>query len=90
MKAFTQLLDPYDTKPKAVAGFDATPTGDYTETGYHHAGQQTALWSADNFSRIEAWCCSIYYFKTEGYNVLAYKCYGHSVRGVKDDETMKR
>ena len=86
MKAFTQLWDPYDTKPKSVAGFDATPAGDYTETGYHHAGQQTTFWSADNFSRIEAWSCTVYDFKTEGYNYLAYKCYGHSVRCVKDDE----
>ena len=90
MKAFTQLWDPYDTKPKEVVGFDATPAGDYTETGYHHAGQQTTFWSADNFSRIEAWSCTVYDFKTEGYNYLNYKCYGHSVRCVKDDEAMRR
>lgn len=87
MKAFTQLWEPYDVNPKAFSGFDAIPAGDYTENGYHHGGLQTAFWSADNFSRIEAWCCTIYDFKTEGYNYLAYKCYGHSVRCVKDEGT---
>lgn len=86
MRASTQMWEPYYSIDCAKSGFDATPAGAFTENGYQYAGYQTYFWSADNFSRNEAWCCIIYDFKNESYNYLEYKCYGHSVRCVKDSE----
>ena len=84
MRAPTQMWEPYYSVDCSKTGFDATPAGAYTENGYQYAGYQTYFWSADNFSRNQAWCCIIYDFKNECYNYLDYKCYGHSVRCVKN------
>ncbi|MBP5562539.1 MAG: hypothetical protein J6X51_00690 [Bacteroidales bacterium] len=85
MRAPTQMWEPYYSVDCSKTGFDATPAGAYTENGYQYASFQTYFWSSDNFSRNQAWCCIIYDFKNESYNYLDYKCYGHSVRCVKDN-----
>jgi len=85
MKAPTQQWTPHLTLDRYQLGFDATPAGAYTENGYQYAGMQTFFWCADNFSRDQAWCCIVYDYKNEGYNYLEYKCYGHSVRCVKNN-----
>ena len=36
-----------------------------------------------------AWGCTVYDYKNEGYNYLEYKCYGHSVRCVKDNDELR-
>ena len=84
MRAPTQMWEPYYSVDCSKTGFDATPAGAYTENGYQYAGYQTYFWSADNFSSNQAWCCIIYDFKNDCYNYLDYKCYGHSVRCVKN------
>ncbi len=84
MKMPTQLWQPHLIIPKDTIGFDAEPAGSYTENGNQNAGFQACFWSSDNFSRDEAWCCIVYDYKNEGYDYLDYKCYGHSVRCVKD------
>ena len=90
MKSPSQMWDPYYSILREKSGFDAVPAGSYTENGHQGYGRQTYFWCSDNFNRNEAWCCILYDFKNEGYNYLEYKCYGFSVRCVKDDETMKR
>ncbi len=85
MKAPTQQWQPHLIIRKEVMGFDAMPAGAYTENGYQSAGFQTYFWSADPFSRDEAWCCIVYDYKTDSYSYLDYKCYGHSVRCVRDE-----
>lgn len=84
MKAMSQLWEPYTANLRDVGGFNATPAGSYTEDGYRYSTQQALFWSATPFNKIESWCAIIYDFKTEIYNYLDYKCYGHSVRCVKD------
>ncbi len=86
MKAPTKQWQPHLViKKEYLAGFEASPAGAYTEEGCQYAGYQAYFWSSDNFSRDEAWSCIIYDYKNEGYNYLGYKCYGHSVRCVKDE-----
>ena len=89
MKAPTQQWTPHLTLDRYNLGFDATPAGSYTEKGHQYAGLQTSFWSADNFSHDQAWCCTVYDYKNEGYNYLEYKCYGHSVRCVKDNDELR-
>ena len=84
MKEPSQMWDPYYSILRDNTGFDAVPAGSYTEKGLQDYGLQTYFWCADNFSRTEAWCCILYDYKNDGYSYLDYKCYGHSVRCVKD------
>lgn len=84
MKAPTRQWQPHLIIQRSMIGFDATPVGGYTENGWQYSGMQAFFWSADNFNRDQAWCCIIYDYKNEGCNYLEYKCYGHSVRCVKD------
>lgn len=87
MKAPTQQWQPHLIIQKGNnMGFDAEPAGSYTENGSQNAGFQATFWSSDNFNRDQAWCCIVYDYKNEGYNYLDYKCYGHSVRCVRDEE----
>ena len=85
MKAPSQQWDPYLSIHRENSGFDAIPSGSYTEDGHKYVGMQSYFWSAENFNRSQAWCCILYDFKNEGYNYLDYKCYGHSVRCLKDN-----
>lgn len=84
MKSSSQLWEPYAVTIRDVGGFDATPAGAYTEDGYRYSTMQALFWSSTSFSKSQAWCAIIYDFKSEIYNYLDYKCYGHSVRCVKD------
>jgi len=84
MKSPSKMWDPYFSILRDVSGFDAIPAGAYTENKHQYYGRQTFFWCTDNFSRNQAWCCILYDFKNEGYNYLNYKCYGLSVRCVKD------
>ena len=84
MKEPSQMWDPYYSILRDNTGFDAVPAGSYTEKGLQDYGLQTYFWCADNFSRTEAWCCILYDYKNDGYSYLDYKCYGHSVRCVKE------
>jgi len=84
MKEPSQMWDPYYSILRDNTGFDAVPAGSYTEKGLQDYGLQTYFWCADNFNRTEAWCCILYDYKNDGYSYLDYKCYGHSVRCVKD------
>lgn len=84
MKAPSHMWDPYYSILRDKTGFDAVPAGTYTENGNQSYGLQAYFWCADNFSRSEAWCCILYDFKNDGYSYLDYKCYGHSVRCVKE------
>jgi len=84
MKTPTRQWQPHLIIQKDVMGFDAFPVGTYTENGFQNMGFQTYFWSADPFNRDQAWCCIVYDYKTDSYNYLDYKCYGHSVRCVKD------
>lgn len=85
MKQPTNLWQPHLIIPKDSIGFDAEPAGSYTENGCQNTGFQACFWCADNFSRDQAWCCIVYDYKNEGYDYLDYKCYGHSVRCVRDN-----
>lgn len=85
MKEPTQLWQPHLIIEKDTMGFDAEPAGSYTENGCQNTGFQACFWSADNFSRDQAWCCIVYDYKNESYSYLEYKCYGLSVRCVKDN-----
>ena len=86
MKAPTQQWQPHLIIKKGNnMGFDAEPAGLYTENGFQNTGFQATFWSSDNFNREQAWCCIVYDYKNEGYNYLDYKCYGRSVRCVKDN-----
>ncbi len=84
MKAISQLWEPYTVNLRDIGGFEAVPAGSYTEDGYRYSTQQALFWTSTPFNKIEAWCAIIYDFKTDIYNYLDYKCYGHSVRCVKD------
>ena len=84
MKSPSKMWDPYYSILRENSGFDAVPAGAYTEKQHQYYGQQSFFWCADNFSRNEAWCCILYDFKNDGYSYLEYKCYGHSVRCVKE------
>ena len=84
MKSPSHMWDPYYSILRDNTGFDAVPAGAYTENQHQYYGCQSFFWCSDNFSRNEAWCCILYDFKNEGYNYLDYKCYGHSVRCVKE------
>lgn len=86
MKAPSQQWDPYFSIMRENSGFDALPAGSFTEEGLRYAGMRASFWCADNFNNIQAWCCTLYDFKNDGYNYLDYKCYGHSVRCVKNRE----
>ena len=85
MKSPSQMWDSYYSILRENSGFDAVPAGAYTESQHKYYGRQTFFWCSDNFSRNEAWCCILYDYKNDGYNYLEYKCYGHSVRCVKDN-----
>ena len=89
MKAPSHMWDPYYSILRDKTGFDAVPAGTYTENGNQSYGLQAYFWCADNFSRNEAWCCILYDFKNDGYSYLDYKCYGHSVRCVKENEELR-
>lgn len=75
---------PHLTFARTQLGFDAMPAGAFTENGYSYAGMQTSFWCADNFSNDQAWCSIVYDYKNDCYSYLEYKCYGLSVRCVRD------
>lgn len=84
MKATSMSWEPQSVYRRNIGGFDATPAGAYTENGYKYYGLNAYFWSSISFSRSEAWCAILYDFKSEIYNYLDYKCYGHSVRCIRD------
>ncbi len=84
MKAPSQMWDPYFSIRRENSGFDAVPAGAYTENQHQYYGLQSFFWCAETFSRDQAWCCILYDYKNDGYSYLEYKCYGHSVRCVKE------
>lgn len=67
-----------------VCGFDAHPAGIYTEEGLRYTGNYAHYWSSTPFDRQNAWCCGLFSYNSDSYNILDYKCYGRSVRCVKD------
>lgn len=67
-----------------LSGFDAQPAGIYTENGLEHTGNYAYYWSATTYDRQNAWSCGLFSYNSDSYNILDYKCYGRSVRCVKD------
>ncbi len=67
-----------------VCGFSALPAGVYTEEGLQYTGNHAYFWSSTTFDRQNAWSCGLFSFNSDCYNLLDYKCYGRSVRCVKD------
>ena len=67
-----------------VSGFAALPAGVYTEDGLNHTGNYAHFWSSTTYDRQNAWCCGIFSYNSDSYNILDYKCYGRSVRCLKD------
>ncbi len=67
-----------------VSGFDALPAGIYTEDGLNHTGNYAHFWSSTTYDRQNAWCFGLFSYNKDSYNILDYKCYGCSVRCVKD------
>lgn len=84
MKSTSQMWDPQIVNLEHFGCFEAPPAGAYTEDGYKYYGIHAYFWSSSSFNRHEAWCAILYDFKSEIYNYLNYKCYGLSVRCVKD------
>lgn len=67
-----------------LSGFNALPAGIYTEEGLEHTGNYAQYWSSTTYDRQNAWCCGLFSYNSDSYNILDYKCYGRSVRCVKD------
>lgn len=83
MKSATTLwIDPVIADE--VSGFEALPAGVYTEDGLKHTGNYAHYWSSTTYDRQNAWCCGIFSYNKDSYNILDYKCYGRSVRCIKD------
>ena len=70
-----------------LSGFDAIPAGIYTEEGLRHTGNYAYFWSSTTYDRQNAWGCGLFSYNSDCYNILDYKCYGRSVRCVKDQES---
>lgn len=68
-----------------VSGFGAIPAGIYTEEGLRHTGNYAYFWSATTYDRQNAWGCGLFSYNSDCYNILDYKCYGRSVRCLKDE-----
>lgn len=67
-----------------LCGFSALPAGIYTEEGLRNTGKYAHFWSSTTFDRQNAWSCGLFSYNSDCYNIIDYKCYGHSVRCLKD------
>lgn len=70
-----------------VSGFAALPAGIYTEDGLRHTGNYAYFWSSTTYDRQNAWGCGLFSYNSDCYNILDYKCYGRSVRCLRDEPT---
>ncbi len=66
-------------------GFSAMPAGTFTEDGLTNLGFNAQFWSATSFDRNMAWYCGLYSYNNNSENNLDYKCYGCSVRCIRNE-----
>ncbi len=65
-------------------GFSALPAGLYTENRMQDVGASAFFWSSSAYDELHAWQCGVFNHNSDSYNCMEYKCYGCSVRCVKD------
>lgn len=64
--------------------FSALPAGLYTENKLEENGKSAFFWSASAYDELNAWQCGVFHHNSDSYNCMEYKCYGCSVRCLKD------
>ncbi len=64
--------------------FNALPAGQFTEEGQKDVGKTGLFWSSSALDELFAWQCGVFNHKSDSYSCMEYKCYGCSVRCLKD------
>ena len=85
MKCPSSLWESQAVTLDKECGFSAMPAGTFTEEGLVNLGFNAQFWSATSFDRNMAWYCGVYSYNNNSENNLDYKCYGCSVRCLRDE-----
>ena len=64
--------------------FSAIPAGIYTEDKLMDVGKAAFFWSSSAYDELHAWQVGVFHQNSDSYNCMEYKCYGCSVRCLKD------
>ena len=73
----------YDPATNNATGFSAVPSG-YWYNGFYNAGNGAIFWSSSSDSGNSAYYWYLSYYDENVYRDNYYKCYGYSVRCLRD------